>query len=156
MFGPFWIADAEDIVQAAIIKLLRGKGLLASKGELYTVVRSAAADVGRIQGRETKRKAKVADGTVSIVVYETVDEHGCIRREPGYLPDRNACEPDLRWRLERVLKQISPEHREVLILYWEGYDYNQIARRTKTSLGTVRSRLYYARKAAQELLSDMK
>ena len=71
-----------------------------------------------------------------------------------YIPERDEHEPDLKPKLDSVLHQLNPAFRTVLILYAEGYEYAEIAQMTKVSIGTVRSRLHYARKAAQELLGN--
>ena len=48
--------------------------------------------------------------------------------------------------IQRGLDALSPEHREVLVLrYFEEMDYESIARITGTTLGTIRSRLHYAK-----------
>jgi DNA-directed RNA polymerase specialized sigma24 family protein len=41
------------------------------------------------------------------------------------------------------------------VLYSEGNSYEEIARLTNTKLGTVRSRLHYARRRAKGLLSGI-
>jgi RNA polymerase sigma-70 factor, ECF subfamily len=48
--------------------------------------------------------------------------------------------------IQRGLDALSPEHREVLVLrYFEEMDYESIARITGATLGTIRSRLHYAK-----------
>jgi len=48
--------------------------------------------------------------------------------------------------LQDRLQTLSPPHREVLMLYYlEELSYEEIARVTSTSLGTVRSRIHYAK-----------
>lgn len=50
--------------------------------------------------------------------------------------------------LQRGLDAHSPVHRDVLVLcFFEDMSYEEIARVTETTLGTVRSRIYYARRA---------
>jgi RNA polymerase sigma-70 factor (ECF subfamily) len=55
--------------------------------------------------------------------------------------------------LRRGLEALSPEHREVLMLcFFEEMSYEEIARVTNTTLGTVRSRIYYAKRALKTAL----
>ena len=55
--------------------------------------------------------------------------------------------------LKRGLDTLSPEHREVLVLcFFEEMSYEEIARVTNTTLGTVRSRIHYARRALKTAL----
>ncbi|HEX3624779.1 MAG TPA: sigma-70 family RNA polymerase sigma factor [Verrucomicrobiae bacterium] len=55
--------------------------------------------------------------------------------------------------LRAGLDILSPEHREVLMLcFFEEMSYEEIARVTGTTLGTVRSRIHYARRALKTAL----
>ena len=56
--------------------------------------------------------------------------------------------PAEREELHRCLHAITPEHREALVLrFLEDMSYEDIARVTGASVGTVRSRLYYGKRA---------
>jgi RNA polymerase sigma-70 factor (ECF subfamily) len=55
--------------------------------------------------------------------------------------------------LQRGLSAISPEHREVLVLcFFEEMSYEEIAAVTGNALGTVRSRIHYAKHALKNAL----
>ena len=55
--------------------------------------------------------------------------------------------------LKRGLDTLSPEHREVLMLcFIEEMSYEEIARVTNATLGTVRSRIHYAKRALKTAL----
>jgi RNA polymerase sigma factor (sigma-70 family) len=55
--------------------------------------------------------------------------------------------PDLSG-LEHLLSSISPEHREALVLrFQEDLTYEEIAQVTGASIGTIRSRIYYGKRA---------
>ena len=58
-------------------------------------------------------------------------------------------------QLQHCLASLSVGHREVLMLrFFEEMDYEEIARVTSTTLGTVRSRLHYAKRAMRRLLEQ--
>ena len=64
---------------------------------------------------------------------------------------------ELRQRIDRALGQLSYEHRTVLVLHeFEEMEYKEIARTMACSIGTVMSRLFYARRKLAVLLSDLK
>jgi RNA polymerase sigma-70 factor (ECF subfamily) len=64
---------------------------------------------------------------------------------------------ELRRRIDRALGQLSEEHRVVLILHeFEQMEYKEIAKRMDCSIGTVMSRLFYARKRMASLLAGLK
>ena len=60
-------------------------------------------------------------------------------------------------RIDRALGQISEEHRTVLVLHeFEELEYKEIAKRMGCSIGTVMSRLFYARRRMASLLAGLK
>ena len=64
---------------------------------------------------------------------------------------------ELRKRIDRALGQLSVEHRTVLVLHeFEELEYKEIARRMGCSIGTVMSRLFYARRRMASLLAGLK
>lgn len=64
---------------------------------------------------------------------------------------------ELRARIDRAMEELSETHRTVLILHaFEGLEYKEIARRMGCSLGTVMSRLFYARRNLAAKLADLK
>jgi len=70
------------------------------------------------------------------------------------LPEAGAREPALNAEeVHQGLGAISPEHREVLVLsFFEEMSYAEIARVTGATLGTVRSRIHYAKRALKNAL----
>ena len=70
-------------------------------------------------------------------------------------PDEAMERGELRARLASALDRLSPEHREAILLREvQGLDYKEIAEAMGCSMGTVMSRLYYARKKLQSMLSQ--
>ncbi len=64
---------------------------------------------------------------------------------------------ELRERIDRALAQLSHEHRSVLVLHeFEELEYKEIAKRMDCSIGTVMSRLFYARRRMAALLAGLK
>ena len=64
---------------------------------------------------------------------------------------------ELRQRIDKALNQLSYEHRTVLVLHeFEEMEYKEIAKTMACSIGTVMSRLFYARRKLAVLLADLK
>lgn len=64
---------------------------------------------------------------------------------------------ELRKRIDEALGKLSYEHRTVLILHeFEDLEYKEIAKRMQCSIGTVMSRLFYARRKMAALLMSLK
>jgi RNA polymerase sigma-70 factor (ECF subfamily) len=59
--------------------------------------------------------------------------------------------------IDRVLRKLKPNHREVLRMHHrDGMEYKEISKRLKIPLGTVMSRLYYARIEAVKIVKKYK
>jgi RNA polymerase sigma-70 factor (ECF subfamily) len=72
-------------------------------------------------------------------------------------PDDDLEKSELRLRIEGAIEQLSPDHRDVILLKEiQGCRYQEIADTLDVSIGTVMSRLFYARKKLQTLLEDLK
>ena len=62
--------------------------------------------------------------------------------------------PEERFALEKALLSLSAEDREIIVLkYFDGLSYQELAEHLQIPRGTVMSRLFYARKQLQAKLS---
>src|SRR5947208_12675546 len=76
------------------------------------------------------------------------------RSEP--LPHQRMERGEVRARIDQAIAQLSPEHRAVILMKeTEDMQYHEIAEALGYSIGTVMSRLFYARKKLQNLLRDV-
>ncbi len=91
---------------------------------------------------------------------EAMEEDGGVERQmPVVTPNPTAGleRVELRERIDRALAQLSHEHRTVLVLHeFEELEYKEIAKRMKCSIGTVMSRLFYARRRMASLLAGLR
>jgi len=92
---------------------------------------------------------------------EMLDEEsgGVERRMPVITvnPTERLERVELRKRIDGALKQLSHEHRTVLVLHeFEEMEYKEIAKTMGCSIGTVMSRLFYARRKMAVLLAGLK
>jgi RNA polymerase sigma-70 factor (ECF subfamily) len=89
----------------------------------------------------------------------TEESGGVERQMPVITPNPTAGleRSELRQRIDRALGLLSYEHRTVLVLHeFEELEYKEIAKVMGCSIGTVMSRLFYARRKMAALLSDVK
>jgi RNA polymerase sigma-70 factor (ECF subfamily) len=89
----------------------------------------------------------------------SLDAEGCPEAaaaeffSPEVVADRN----EIKDRVWRAIGRLDEKHREVIILrHFQNMSYEQIAEALFCNKGTVTSRLYYARKKLEELLSSEK
>jgi RNA polymerase sigma factor (sigma-70 family) len=75
------------------------------------------------------------------------------RRSPAPDPLEQAHEKEIEESLMAAVDQLSAKHRQVFVLHaCEGLSYKEIAEVVGCNIGTVMSRLFYARKKVQEIL----
>lgn len=92
---------------------------------------------------------------------EQLDEElgGVERQMPVVIsnPTERLEQQELRQRIDQAMAQLTYEHRTVLILHeFEDLEYKEIAKRMGCSIGTVMSRLFYARRRLATLLAGLK
>jgi len=92
---------------------------------------------------------------------EAMDEEsgGVERQMPVVMvnPTAGLERVELRQRIDQAMGQLSHEHRTVLVLHeFEEMEYKEIAKTMGCSIGTVMSRLFYARRKLAALLADLK
>jgi RNA polymerase sigma-70 factor, ECF subfamily len=88
------------------------------------------------------------------------EESGGVERQMPILitnPTEGLERRELRQRIDKALAQLSYEHRTVLVLHeFEELEYKEIAKRMECSIGTVMSRLFYARRKMANLMASYK
>jgi RNA polymerase sigma-70 factor (ECF subfamily) len=142
-------ADALDAVQEGFVKALTHlhgfQGRSSFKTWLLRVVSNAALDLGRQRGR---REAVSLDAPRSS---DLTDARLLTADESTSGLER----ADLRRRLEQALDRLSEVQRQTFVLFADGeLSYREIAEAMDTSIGTVMSRLFYARQKLRNYLSE--
>ena len=88
------------------------------------------------------------------------EESGGVERQMPVVtanPTAGLERAETRQRIDRALSQLSHEHRTVLVLHeFEEMEYKEIARTMGCSIGTVMSRLFYARRKMAAILTDLR
>lgn len=147
-------ADAWDLSQEVFLKVWKALPKFEARAKfstwLYRIVHNVVYDWMR------KRKLKSAGEFDDQLMGENQIAVGA-RTTPTQeaRPDEAMRNDELRTRIEDAMAKLSPEHQEVVMLREvQGMDYKEIAEVMEISMGTVMSRLFYARKKLQGLLSD--
>jgi RNA polymerase sigma-70 factor, ECF subfamily len=93
-------------------------------------------------------------------IEEMDEESGGVERQMPTItvnPTERLERGELRQRIDKALSQLSEAHRTALILCeFEEMEYKEIAKAMNCSIGTVMSRLFYARRKMAALLADLK
>jgi len=145
--------DATDLSQETFVKAWRAIRGFKKTAQFSTWLYRITTNLVIDQARRRERRPEVP-------FEESVDPDADANVE---IPPSNQPSPtdeaqrkELRGQIDAALLELSPEHRAVLQLReFDGFDYAEIAKAVGCSLGTVMSRLHYARKHMQKLLKDV-
>jgi RNA polymerase sigma-70 factor (ECF subfamily) len=141
--------DALDIAQEAFIKAFRNLEAFEGKSSFYTWLTQIGINLA-IDARRRRSRRKI------VPLEDFMDPQEKLGgSSPPQPPERHVAEMELRERYFEALEQLSEKHRTVFLLHTvEGMAYKEIAEALEISIGTVMSRLHYARKKLQDLLAD--
>lgn len=134
-----------DIVQETFIAAVRHLASLRDDAKfgswLFGIAHQKCVQHWRKSGREEPLDADFAEATPGN------------EADPSELLIREEQEAEFM----KALNQLPPPQREALLLHFiEDFSLEEIAGITAVSLGTVKSRLHYGKKALRELLEDRK
>lgn len=134
---------AEDVVQEAFIRGYRSLGTFRGESGFYTWIYRIARNLALDSLR--RRRPEVS--------YE--DARAVETPAGGERVDRNLRRKELQLKVRQALAELSPQQRDALVLReWEGLSYREIARAAGCSIGTVMSRIHYARQRVAESLRE--
>jgi len=104
------------------------------------------------------RRKQIEGGTEfdDAVALNSVEPAATTAPRQELAPIAKLSDKEIRARIDEAVSRLSPEHRTVIVLREiEGLEYQKIADAMGCSIGTVMSRLFYARKKLQGMLKDV-
>ncbi len=136
--------EVQDLVQDTILKALTYRHQYKQNtnliGWLYTVMRSTYVDKYR---RDQRMKTSI-DKTEELYHLNVEDTHTFNQ------PDRSL---EYQFVMECINK-IDPTLRTPFKMYMEGFKYHEIVEKLNTPMGTVKNRIFNARKEIQKHLAE--
>ena len=144
--------DAADITQDVFIKASQSIHSFKGNSSLSTWLYRIAVNMALSFIRKNKSRQ-----TLSI---DELDESGVTPETLRLIPstsgsDRSTALKELQKKLNDALASLSNNHRTVFVLFEiEGLSHQQIAEVVGCSVGTVRSRLHYAKQQLQSMLKE--
>jgi RNA polymerase sigma-70 factor (ECF subfamily) len=131
--------EASELVQDVYVRTWQRLGSFRGDSLFTTWMHRLAINVV-LQDRRTKARRRARETTAP-----ELDRYGKHAR---------AAMPGTRIDLERTIAGLPPKARRVLVLRdIEGYKYDEIARMTGVSLGTVKAQIHRARGLVKEALT---
>ena len=144
--------DASDLTQETFIKAFQAIGRFRGKSSFFTWIYRIAVNATMTFLKKRNRRRYIS--------YENINEEASSaeiveRLTASNRSEKGALVSELQEKLNDALQKLSPKHRTVVVLHEiEGLEHAEIAEITRTSVGTVRSRLHYAKQQLQSYLQD--
>jgi RNA polymerase sigma-70 factor (ECF subfamily) len=145
--------DARDLSQGAWVKGWQRLHQFQGDSSFSTWMTRVVINLCLDELRKMKRRRTES-------MDQLADENGGVERQipvETVNPTERLERHELRERIDEALEKLSDNHRTVMVLHeFEGLEYKKIAEIMKCSIGTVMSRLFYARKKMASLLAGLK
>ena len=136
--------DAYDLLQDTTLKALDNEAKYAEntnfKGWVFTIMRNIFIN----NYRRGARAAVVSDTTENLYHLNLSQDSGLETPEGSYTASE----------ISDAINSFSDDYRIPFSMHVAGYKYNEIAEKMSLPLGTVKSRIFFARKKLQERFAD--
>lgn len=137
--------ESEDLIQDTFYRALANKEKFAEgtniKAWLFTIMRNIFIN----NYRRKQKRGVVTDASESQFLLNSVRH-----------TDRNGSERSfLAAELSAAFADVSSDFTEPFMMYFNGFKYQEIAEQLNLPLGTVKSRIFFARKELQTRLKSM-
>ena len=147
--------DAWDLAQDSFVKAWKSINRFRGRSSFYTWIYRIVMNVTIDWLRKKQVKGAGVEFDDAIQLRE-VNPASKTLPKADPLPYERMERTEVRARIDNAIAQLSPEHRAVILMKeTEGMQYHEIAEALGCSIGTVMSRLFYARKKLQNLLKDL-
>jgi len=148
--------DAREVVQETFVRAFRNLDGFKGDSSFYTwLYRIAVNQAIDLQRRESKRSTVEFDESISVAdgAFAPLGQGGKAGGEDPFDAVRNR---ELGKKIFDAIEGLTPDHRAVILLREiEGLSYEEMSEALDCSLGTVMSRLHYARKKLQARLKEL-
>lgn len=135
---------ARDLVQDTTLKALDNESKYVDnvnfKGWIFTIMRNIFINNYRRQ----VRSSTIIDTTEDMYHLNLSQESGLATPESSY------CAKEI----SAVINSFSDDYKVPFTMYFAGYKYSEIAEKMGLPLGTIKSRIFFARKRLQGILKD--
>jgi RNA polymerase sigma factor (sigma-70 family) len=144
--------DANDLAQESFIKAYQALKSFKGGSSFYTWLYRIAVNktINFLKQRKNRQHLSLND-----LDFNTEHDPDLVALISEKTPRRDAGLTELQQKLNEALLKLSEPHRLVVVLHdVQGLSHEEIAKVMECNIGTVRSRLFYARQQLQALLAD--
>jgi RNA polymerase sigma-70 factor (ECF subfamily) len=144
--------DANDLAQETFIKAFQALKSFKGDSSFYTWVYRIGVNktINFLKQRKNKTHMSLND-----IDFNAENDPDMVALVSDKTPRRDANLSELQEKLNAAMQKLSPVHRLVVTLHdVQGLSHEEIGKMMDCNIGTVRSRLFYARQQMQAYLSD--
>jgi len=144
--------DANDLAHETFIKAYSALKSFKGDSSFYTCVYRIAVNktINFLKQRKNRVSLSLND-----LDFNVENDPELVAFVSDKTPRRDAALSELQEKLNKAMQKLSEVHRMVVTLHdVQGMSHEEIAKIMNTNVGTVRSRLLYARQQLQAYLSD--
>lgn len=140
--------ENEDLEQEVYLKVWKNSEKYKEKGSFKGWITTIAKNVSKdyLKSAVNRHESLLAEEDKT---FENI-------RDKKSGPELKLVRNDKQQRILKAINKLKPKFREVIV-YCEiyGYTYEDCAKRLKCPVGTIKSRIYNAKKILAEMLSDL-
>lgn len=144
--------DANDLAQETFVKAYRALKSFKGDSSFYTWIYRIAVNktINFLKQRRNRTHMSLND-----MDFNVEHDREMVELVSHGTPRRDARLSELQEKLNTALQKLSEVHRMVVVMHdVQGMPHEEISKVMGCNVGTVRSRLFYARQQLQALLSD--
>jgi len=144
--------DANDLTQETFIKAFRALKSFKGDSSFYTWIYRIAVNktINFLKQRKNRGQMSLND-----VDFNAENDPDLVALASDKNPRRDLNLSELQEKLNDAMQKLSEHHRMVVTLHdVQGLSHEEIGQIMNCNIGTVRSRLFYARQQLQAYLSD--
>ena len=144
--------DANDLAQDAFVKAYRALGSFKGDSSFFTWLYRIAVNktINFLKQRKNRNHLSLND-----LDFNAEHDPDLIALVSDKTPRREVGLVELSEKLNAAMQKLSEDHRLVVTLHdVQGLPHEEISKIMNCNIGTVRSRLFYARQQLQAYLSD--
>lgn len=138
----------EDLEQEVYTKVWKNSDKYKEKGTFNAWIRTISANLAKDYLKSSQKKLSdnsTADETVLSLVHDNSDS-----------PELLLIKEERQKIISEAINNLKPKFKEIIMLYEiENKSYEEISKELKCPIGTVKSRLYNAKKELADALQDL-
>jgi len=138
----------EDLEQEVYTKVWKNSDKYKENGTFNAWIRTISANLAKDYLKSSQKKLSdnsTADETVLSLVHDNADS-----------PEALLIKQERQKIISEAINNLKPKFKEIIMLYEiENKSYEEISQQLKCPIGTVKSRLYNAKKELADVLQDL-